>query len=92
MARRAVTVKSAVQSMSVGTMNSPNGTAKNKKPNGNASLRATRQPATAGTTAMIINTIAKWVTTPACAMTPSSQRNPAPASAISPATDGWKDA
>lgn len=75
--RNADTVKLAVQSIMMGTMKSPNGTARNRNPNGKMSNLATRSPAIATIVATIIDTSAKYVTTLASAKTPSNQRKPA---------------
>ncbi len=51
LARTAATVKSAVQSISVGSMKVPNGTANSRNASGNAIAHAMRQPSTSATRA-----------------------------------------
>jgi hypothetical protein len=54
----ASTVKSAVQSIIVGTTNSPKGTPKNRNSSGNRIVSATSKPNTAGTASTSIATMA----------------------------------
>ena len=73
LARSASTVKSAVRAISQGRRNSPKGTAKNRKANGNATTPAARQPANAGTLSTMSPTRANWLAGFTAATSPTSQ-------------------
>src|SRR5689334_9921283 len=75
--RSAATVKSAVQSINVGSKNSPVGTAKSKKPSGNASAFAIRKPMIVTTAACNMNASANCSTTCALAAEATSHNPPA---------------
>ena len=79
--RSAITVKSAVQPISVGSKNSPTGAEKNRNSSGNSTTQATRKPSTAGTASTTIATKANWVTELTATSSPSSQTSAAAANA-----------
>ena len=89
LSRSARTVKLAVHSINCGIMNSPTGTAKNKKPKGNIRRRAMRQPSTAGTRltsrAMKASCVTAWME----ARSPSTQANSAAATSGQALSAGW---
>src|SRR5215831_2808550 len=87
-ARSATTVKSAVQSISVGTSESPNGTAKNRKHRGKANVRAQGRPSAPAITVGTIATTANWLGRLAAAISPASQHRPSTGSKARTPQDG----
>ena len=84
----AVTVKSAVQSISGGISASPIGTPNTRKPSGNMIARATSRPRIAITAAQTVATSANCFTTRTSPAYATSQIAPAQASSTSPSASG----
>ncbi len=86
--RSDATVKSAVHSISVGSVNSPNGTANSRNASGKAKDRANRQPSSAISPAWSMNTSANCRPAFTTASCETSHSAPAQSSASSAGRNG----